>query len=187
MQPPLSCGAGDLYCLLMSVVLLGYRGSGKTTVGRKLADRLWWKFADSDEHIVRRVGKPIRAIFAESGEPAFREHERAVVEELARLDQHVIALGGGAPMLEENRKAIQSGKHKIIYMRCDPAELLKRIKLDAATSDNRPNLTNLGGGIEEINKLLAEREPIYRSVMTAELDVTHLTPDEAVVYIVRLL
>ena len=56
-----------------------------------------------------------------------------------------------------------------------------------ATSDNRPNLTDLGGGIEEINKLLAEREPIYRSVMTAELDVTHLTPDEAVVYIVRML
>jgi shikimate kinase len=171
----------------MSVVLLGYRGSGKTTVGRKLADRLSWKFADSDEHIVRKVGKPIRAIFSDDGEAEFRRHEAAVVAELAMMTDHVIALGGGAPMLEENRQAIAAAKHNIIYLKCEPAELLRRIKADAGTSDNRPNLTDLGGGIEEINKLLAEREPIYRSVMTAELDVTHLTPDEAVVYIVRML
>ena len=115
----------------MSIVLLGYRGSGKTTVGRKLADRLRWKFADSDEHIVRKVGKPIRAIFSDDGEAEFRGHEAAVIAELAAMNDHVIALGGSAPMREENRQAIAAAKHKIIYLKCEPAELLRRITADA--------------------------------------------------------
>jgi shikimate kinase len=65
--------------------------------------------------------------------------------------------------------------------------LLQRIQSDPASAANRPSLSDLGGGIEEIHKVLAEREPIYRQVKDAELDVTNLTPQEAVVYIVRLL
>jgi shikimate kinase len=173
----------------MGIVLVGYRGSGKTTVGRKLADRLWWKFADSDEWITASAGKSIRAIFAENGENDFRDLEAQAIAELAKLPDHVIAVGGGALGREENRHALAAAKHKIIYLRCEATELLRRIKLDAATSDNRPNLTGIagGGGIEEIQKLLLDREPIYRAVMTAELDVTNLTPDEAVVRITRLL
>lgn len=171
----------------MSIFLIGYRGSGKTTTGTHLADRLWQTFVDTDPLIVRKAGKTIREIFAEDGEQTFRDLETAVVAEVCSGPQAVVALGGGALDRPENRAAIAAGEHKVIYLRCEPAELLRRIQHDPATADSRPNLTGLGGGIEEIQAVLARREPIYQSVMTAELDVTHLSPQEAVVYITRLL
>ena len=171
----------------MSIVLIGYRGSGKTTVGKRLADRLWQPFVDTDELVVRKAGKSIREIFERDGEPAFRALEAQVVRDACLLQEHVISLGGGAPTREENRQALKAAGHKVIYLRCEPAELARRIAADSESAAARPNLTNLGGGIDEITSVLAEREPVYRSVMTAELDVTHLTPEDAVVYIVRLL
>jgi shikimate kinase len=171
----------------MSIVLIGYRGSGKTTIGKRLADRLWQPFVDTDELVVRKAGKPIAQIFQEDGEPAFREHEAQVVREVSLLQDHVISLGGGAVLSEENPRTLKAAGHKLIYLKCDPQVLLQRIQSDPASAANRPSLSDLGGGIEEIHKVLAEREPIYRQVKDAELDVTNLTPQEAVVYIVRLL
>jgi shikimate kinase len=171
----------------MSIVLAGYRGSGKTTVGRLLGERLELPFVDCDALIVQRAGKSIREIFAQQGEAEFRRLETQIVGELAALDDHVIALGGGALVSAQNRRAIAQAKHSLIYLRCHPSELLRRISADTATSDNRPNLTDLGGGLVEIETLLAQREPIYRAAMTAELDVTHLTPSQAVEHIVRIL
>ena len=171
----------------MSIFLIGYRGSGKTTIGRKLADRLWQTFVDTDELIVRKAGKSIREIFEQQGEAAFRDLETQVIREAALLNDHVIALGGGAVLREENRQEIKRDPHKIIYLKCDPEELHQRIAADPSTASMRPSLTNLGGGMDEIREVLSEREPVYREVMTAELDVTHLSPEDAVVYIVRLL
>ena len=171
----------------MSTVLIGYRGSGKTSIGRKLADHLWQKFVDTDEMIVQRAGKSIADIFQQHGEAHFRELEVAAVREAAALSEHVIALGGGAPLRQENRDAIKSAGHRVIYLKCEPQVLLDRIKNDPDTASTRPDLTQLGGGIAEISKLMAEREPIYRQMMDAELEVTYLSPDEAMVYIVRLL
>ena len=171
----------------MSIALLGYRGSGKSTVGKRLADRLWQKFVDTDELVVHRAGASIKDIFANQGEPAFREMESRVVAEVSGLTDHVIALGGGAILREENRRVLKDAGLKMIYLRCEPDELVKRIHADPLTGEARPDLTELGGGIEEVRKILAAREPVYRSVMTAELDVTHLSPQDAVVYIIRLL
>ncbi len=171
----------------MSIFLIGYRGSGKTTIGRRLADQLWQQFLDSDELIVRQAGKTIREIFDQDGEPAFRAIEAMVVRDLARLGDHVISLGGGAVLREENRSALKEGAHKVVYLRCEPETLLRRILADPSTANSRPHLTGLGGTLEEIRSLLAVREPLYREAMTAELDVTNLTPDEAVVYISRML
>jgi len=171
----------------MSIVLIGYRGSGKTTVGKRLADRLWQPFVDVDDLIVAKAGKSIREIFEQKGEPAFRTIEAQVVKEIAKLSDHVIGLGGGTLGREENRKEIKDAGHKVIYLKCDPATLHKRISADPQSAVTRPNLTELGGGIEEITQMLAQREPLYRAAMTAELDVSHLTPEDAVVYIVRLL
>jgi shikimate kinase len=170
----------------MGVVLLGYRGSGKTTVGRKLADRFWQKFVDTDDLVVASAGKSIREIFEQDGEDHFRELEiRAVREAVGRPD-HVIALGGGAVTREENRSLLKSLELSRIYMKCEPAVLVQRIQADANTAANRPDLTNLGGGIEEVTKLLSIREPLYREVMTKELEVTNLSIDEAVVYLAKL-
>src|SRR5258706_1675062 len=169
----------------MSIVLIGYRGSGKTTIGQKLADRLWQELIDTDKLIVKKAGKSIKEIFEQDGEPRFRDLEAEVVKEVVQLQEVVISLGGGAVLREENRRAIKDAGHKVIYLKCEPEELHRRIEADAATSLTRPNL--VGGGIEEIEQLLAQREPIYRSLMTGELDVTNLSPEEAMVYIVRLL
>jgi len=171
----------------MSTVLIGYRGSGKSTLGHKLADRLWQKFVDTDDLIVAKAGKSIAQIFADHGEPYFRDLETQVVKEAAALSEHVISLGGGAPMREENRTAIKAAGHRVIYLKCEPDELFKRLSADPNTPMSRPALTNLFGSVEEISKVLAEREPIYRQMADAELEVTYLTPDEAMVYIVRLL
>ena len=171
----------------MSIVLIGYRGSGKSTIGYKLANRLWQEVVDTDALVVKKAGKTIAEIFEQDGEQRFRDLETEVVKEVAKLQDVVISLGGGAVVREENRRALKEGGHKIVYLKCDPEVLLQRIQSDAATSMSRPNLTNLFGGIEEIEKVLAEREPIYRELMTAELDVTNLSVEDAVVYIVRLL
>ena len=170
----------------MSIVLIGYRGSGKTSIGKRLADRLWQKCVDTDALIVEKAGKSIADIFANEGEAKFREIEHEVVREVAAMKDVVIALGGGAPMSEENRRIIKEAGHRVIYLKCEPEELLKRIHADPDTPKSRPNLTEFGGGIEEISKVLAEREPIYRQMADAELEVTDLSPDEAMVYIVRL-
>jgi shikimate kinase len=171
----------------MGIVLIGYRGSGKTSVGRKLADRLWQDFVDTDELVVRRAGKTIKDIFEQDGEPAFRDHESAVVAEVAKLGDAVISLGGGAILREANRTALKAAGHKIIYLKCDPKVLHDRIHADLDTAANRPALTALGGTLAEIEQVLATREPLYRDTMTAELDVTNLSVEEAVVYVVRLL
>jgi shikimate kinase len=172
----------------VSIVLIGYRGSGKSTIGKRLADRLWQSFVDTDELIVRKAGgRTIKEIFETDGEPTFRDMESEVVREVGLLQEHVIALGGGALVREENRRVLKDAGHKVIYLKCEPEILFQHIQADPDTAKTRPALTSLGGGVEEIRKLLTDREPIYRQAMTAELDVTHLTPDEAVVYIVRLL
>ncbi|HTL29748.1 MAG TPA: shikimate kinase [Tepidisphaeraceae bacterium] len=171
----------------MSVILIGYRGSGKTTTGAKLADRLWLSFVDVDELIVKKAGKTIREIFADEGEPHFRDLESAALKEALAKPDHVIALGGGSVVRPENREAIKASGRKVVYLRCDPEVLFQRIQADATTAETRPNLTSLGGSVDEIKKLMTEREPFYREVMTSELDVTNLSPEEACVYISRMM
>lgn len=170
----------------MSIVLIGYRGCGKTSIGRKLADRLWQPFVDTDDVVVKKAGKNVKDIFEQDGEERFRQLEAEAIKEAAKLDEHVIALGGGGATRKENVKVLRDAGHKLIYLRCEPAELFRRIQLDPNTGTTRPPLTAKGGGIEEIAAVMAEREPAYRAAAQAELDVTHLSVDEALVYVTRL-
>ena len=170
----------------MSIGLIGYRGSGKSTVGKRLADRLWQKFVDTDQRIIDLAGKNIREIFEQDGEPKFRDLETQIVREVCVEKEIVIAFGGGALDREENRQLIKEAGIKLVYLRCEPQELFKRIQADPQTAEARPSLTHLAGSVEEIQTVLARREPIWKAMEAAELDVTHLTPEEAVPYIVRL-
>ncbi len=171
----------------MIVVLIGYRGCGKTTIGKRLADRLWQKFVDVDDVIVRNAGKSIKEIFEQDGEPHFRDLETAALRGVLQAPDLVLGLGGGTLGREENRKLLQAAGCRIVYLRCEPEELLRRVQADPNTAATRPNLTSLGGGIEEIKLKLTEREPVYRQVMHAEIDVTRMKPEDAVVHIARLL
>lgn len=171
----------------MTILLVGYRGCGKSTIGKRLANELWYKFLDTDAEVCKRAGgKTIREIFEQQGEPAFRDLESSVVADACRLPDHVVALGGGAVTRPENRAAIKSAGAKVVYLKCAPDVLLKRIQSDPETGRTRPPLTHHGGGIEEITTLLAEREPMYREVAAKELDVTYLSAEEAARYVVRL-
>jgi shikimate kinase len=145
----------------MNVFLIGYRGSGKTTVAAVLAERLGWLWIDADAELERRAGKTIKQIFAEQSEKAFRELESLVLADLVKLDHHIMALGGGVVLREENRRLL-AGHGKIVWLQASPEVLMARISTDATTAERRPNLTGQGG-LAEIRTLLAERTPIYAS------------------------
>ncbi len=171
----------------MNIILFGYRGSGKSTIGRKLANQLWKEFVDTDVLTCQRFGDAsIAAIWEEHGEPAFRAAEVEVTREVVQRDEHVIALGGGTLMQPEAREAVKAaGNATRIYLYCQTPELHKRIAADGASSASRPNLTALGGGLEEIEAVVAERDPVYREVADKVFDVTHLNPEDAVRYIIQ--
>jgi shikimate kinase len=143
----------------MNVFLIGYRGSGKTTVAAALAELLGWPWIDADAELEQRAGKTINQIFEEQGELAFRDLESAVVAELARSDRQIVALGGGAVLRQANRQAL-AGRGKIVWLQAPPEVLWARMAADHTTAARRPNLTR-DGGLAEIRKLLAERTPLY--------------------------
>jgi shikimate kinase len=174
----------------MSVILLGYRGSGKTTVGRLVAARLGMSFADVDELVVRSAGRNIREIFEAEGEKGFRDREARAVAEALGLPGHVVSLGGGAVLRPETRDALTATARERVYLRCAPESLAARIAADPATAAARPNLVAGSRGpadVDEINRVLAAREPLYRQVMTRELDVTYLSPADVTQAILQCL
>ena len=146
---------------IQRVFLVGYRGSGKSTVGPLLAGRLGWSFVDADALLESRAGKSISRIFAENGEPFFRDLESTLLNELATTPQLVIATGGGVVLHPHNREILQQ-RGLCVWLQA-PAELVwERIQQDPTTQHRRPNLT-AAGGLFEVKELLALREPHYRS------------------------
>ncbi|HWL74749.1 MAG TPA: shikimate kinase [Burkholderiaceae bacterium] len=160
----------------MNLVLIGYRGTGKTTVARHLGLSLGWPWLDADVELEFRAGKSISAIFADDGEEAFRDLESEVLVDLSRMDQHVLALGGGAVLRDQNRQMI-SKLGKVVWLKASPTTILKRLARDATTAGRRPNLT-AGGGRAEVEQLLAMRAPIYRECAHLEVDTEGRTPAE---------
>jgi shikimate kinase len=167
------------------IFLIGYRGTGKTTVARELARRLAYDWIDADDRVEQRAGKSIAAIFADDGETAFRDIEAQVVADLCDGRRAVIALGGGAVLREANRKAIQ-GVGPVVWLTAQAATLLDRIAADQATSSRRPSLTKLGDR-EEIDKLLTKRTPFYRECATLIVDTEGKTAGEVAEEIVSRL
>jgi shikimate kinase len=176
----------------MNLVLLGYRASGKTTLGKALAQSLKWDFVDTDEATRQRFGgRAIAQVWADEGEPAFRAAECDVVAEVLSQDQTVIALGGGTPMQPRARAALEAAADRAIrvYLKAPAQILSQRIDQDAQSGAERPALTPHGGGLEEVRSVLAEREPVYLALADEIFDTTHLTleaTDEAVAHLAGL-
>src|SRR5262245_39434407 len=114
---------------LMNIFLIGYRGSGKTTVAAALGQRLGWPWIDADAELERQAGKSIKEIFAEGGEASFRDLESTVLSKLVARERHVVALGGGAILREANR-ALLRGRGKIVWLTAAPETLFARISAD---------------------------------------------------------
>jgi shikimate kinase len=159
-----------------SIALIGYRGTGKSTVAQQLALRLGWDWVDADVEAELRAGKSIAEIFAAEGEQAFRDLESDVVAEVCRRRRTIIALGGGAVMRERNRLALASCG-AIVWLKANVDTLVARQAADEHTAARRPNLTKAGGR-QEIEQLLAERTPIYRACATLEVDTEGKAPAE---------
>src|SRR3972149_10794515 len=144
---------------LLNIILIGFRGTGKTTIGKMLAQRLGKEFVDADEYLEKKEGNTIKDIFAEGGEKLFREIETQIIAELCRLDNRVRATGGGAILQEENVRALKKSGI-IILLEADADTIYKRIHRDTRTEQRRPDLTNQGG-YQEIEYLLEYRKPLY--------------------------
>jgi shikimate kinase len=158
------------------IFLIGYRGTGKTTVGRLVAERLGCESIDTDDEIERRAGKSIATIFADDGEAAFRELEAAVLSDLSRHTRLVVASGGGAVLRESTRDAMRAAG-PVAWLTASVDTIAARLAADAGTGNRRPNLTATGGRAE-IEALLAERTPIYQACATFVVDTEGKSPAE---------
>src|SRR5262245_9654013 len=150
------------------IFLIGYRGTGKSIVARQLAGLLGYDWVDADEVVEERAGKSIADIFATDGEPAFRNLESTVVQELARRRRTVTALGGGAVLRDSNRAAICAAG-PVVWLTASVDTILERVASDTSTAARRPQLTTAGGRAE-VESLLAIRTPLYRECATLVLD-----------------
>lgn len=163
----------------MNVFLIGYRATGKTSVGKLLAPRLGddWTFVDIDRRIEAKAGADIATIFKTRGEPYFRDIECECMAEVAQGKHQVVALGGGTLGRGENRDVVHCGY--CAWLTASPETIHARMTADPATAATRPNLTPVGG-LEEIQLLLTERQPIYQLLADCTVDTEQFSIDEVV-------
>ena len=161
------------------IYLVGLSGSGKSTAGRLVADRLGWDFVDTDVLIEDAAGRTIPAIFEEDGEPAFRAREVEALRETARRDRLVVATGGGAPTTGEGRDLIAGGFS--VWLRVSPEAAAKRLATPGG--EERPLLA--GGAEARLADLLEQRRDVYAAA-AATVDVDGRTAEAVAREVVRL-
>jgi shikimate kinase len=147
-----------------NIYFIGLMGAGKTTIGKLLAKHLGKSFYDTDHEIEKRTGVKIPVIFELEGEAGFRKRETAVIHDLTKLNNIVMATGGGAVIAEENRRLLQANG-TVIYLRGTVNELWIRTRNDK----HRPLLQNVDIRAK-LEQLYAERNPLYRQTATLIFD-----------------
>ena len=157
----------------LNVVLIGFMGCGKTTLGARLAHMLGLRFVDMDECIVKKAGCSIPEIFAQQGEAGFRRMESEVLDELAASGRMVISTGGGVVTVPENLPKLQAMGY-IVWL--NPPE--KAIWNRVSRNRSRP-LLQTPNPRQTVHDLLESRRPLYAAVADLEADTKDLTPDEA--------
>jgi len=165
-----------------NIILIGFMGCGKSSIGRRLAARLGQEFLDSDELITKAAGgRSISDLFAEEGEEAFRIRETDVLRGLSSSTGFVLATGGGAILREENR-LILSALGRVVWLHADTDTLYER----ASRNRKRP-LLQVENPRTTFNALLESRLPVYRSAAEVAVDASGLSHDQTVEAIVRAL
>lgn len=161
------------------IVLMGFMGAGKTTVGKCLAKMLSCEFIDTDERIELEQGRKISDIFAESGEQAFRDMETELLKRLQdSKEDFVLSIGGGMPLREQNRELLRK-IGTVVYLRTSKETIIKRVSGDRS----RPLL--LGGELEEkVTSLMNAREKIYMGTAHTQVTTDNRSPEEIADFIV---
>ena len=162
----------------MNIVLVGYRGTGKSTVGRLLAARLGRDLVSTDAEIVKRAQRTIPEIVAQEGWEYFRDLESDICRELASRDQLVIDTGGGAILRAQNVEALKKNS-TVVWLTASVETIAKRIGDDS----QRPSLTGTNSFIDEIQDVLRERTPKYQ----AAADHSIATDDQSINQLVEAL
>jgi shikimate kinase len=152
----------------MNIFLIGYRCTGKTSVGRCLANRLGCSFVDTDLELVKEQGISISDIVSKRGWTAFRDIEKRIIQRACEGDHQVVATGGGAVLDEENVKRMKDSG-VLVWLRADIKTIEKRIIEDKNTQDFRPALTSKGS-VKEIQETLLLRNPFYERAMDFFVD-----------------
>ncbi len=152
--------------MLSRLTLVGYRASGKSTIGRLAAARLAWPFVDVDHVIEERLGMPIAQFFKIQGEPAFREIEAAALADTLRVEGPlVVATGGGAILRPANRQLMRERGGLVLYLEVPVAVIQSRL---SHHHGGRPSLSG-GSVVDEVPGILAVRDPLYREVASVVL------------------
>lgn len=156
------------------IVIVGFMGTGKTTVGRLLADRLGWPFVDLDERVVARAGVSIAEVFRRGGEAAFRAFELEALDEALGENKTVIATGGGAACRQPNLDRMLA-RGRVVALLADVEEILRRTGLDSG----RPLLDGAADPVAAAQALLAERAPYYARAHV-KIDTVGKDPEDVV-------
>lgn len=157
-------------------MLVGYRATGKSTVGRLLSPLTGLAFVDVDPALEARYGLPVPAIFTQHGEPTFRDWEEATLADLTIGPPVVLATGGGAVLRASNRDRLREFG-AVVWLSAPPDELAARLSTSSREVADRPALTS-AGTLAEIGDVLAQRVPLYREAADVEVPTGGLSAEE---------
>ncbi len=166
----------------MNIVLIGYRGTGKTAVGEKLAEKLNRRLVRTDELIIEKAGTSIPEIVENQGWNAFRDMESEVAEEVGKMDNCIIDTGGGIVLRKNNVKNLKR-KGTMILLKADVKTIINRIKDDK----ERPSLTGNKSFTEEVEEVLKDRSKKYEEAADHVIDTSSLTVNEVADRIINYL
>lgn len=168
----------------MNIILIGFRGTGKSAVGELLANRLERDFIDSDKYIESSTGKTIKRIFKEEGEEGFRKIEADAIARLSKMDNKIISAGGGAILRKDNVKNLKSNGFLILLV-ATPEIIHNRITKDKKTTQQRPSLTDKTP-LDEIKHLLEQRENSYKNAADYTINTSHVSCEDIVNEIITI-
>jgi len=155
-----------------NLILIGFMGTGKTSVGMRVAKSLGWRFVDTDKLIVKQAGKAIPQIFADSGETRFRELETEVLEKCASASGQVISTGGGIVTVERNREILKEAGY-VIWLKASPETIYERVRRNR----NRP-LLRTDNPLATIREMLSVRNELYEATRDLVISTDNLTMEE---------
>lgn len=161
-----------------NLILIGPTGAGKTSIGRRLAERFSLDFVDADQAIVEHAGTSIADIFERGGESAFRAIEKRVLGQLLQRDRLLLSSGGGAVLDADNRE-LMARRGFVVYLKVSVAEQLSRLARDRT----RP-LLQRPDREQVLEQMARVRDPLYRQIADLSVTTDHLTPAEATAQVV---